>query len=352
MEERPARARDLGILVGNGVTGAHNAITDVAGVRVGHTTLVTEPGVRSGVTAIVPDALLDFGARLRAAVVVGNGYGKFVGSTQIRELGVIETPILLTATLSTFRVADALVGWMLALPGHEEVQSLNPVVGETNDGFLSDIRARPVTGQHVVAALQAAASGPVDEGCVGAGTGVGALGFKAGMGTSSRIVTIGDDQVVVAAIVQANFSGTLTVGGIRMPKATLLAGIDPAVASGPDSRVGNSCVVVLATDAPLDARQLGRVGRRALIGLAHVGSDFAGGSGDYAIAFSTADAARRPLDDADLDPLFRAAMDSVAEAILNSLFTAHTTMGHEGHVKYAVPHAIVLDLLGRRSGRE
>lgn len=338
MEQDPARARDLGIVVGRYATGASNAITDIPGVGVGHTTLIQGADIRTGVTAVVPAPVLAADVSLPAAVAVGNGYGKFVGSTQIAELGVIETPILLTATLSAFRAADALTGYMLALEGYEKVQSVNPVVGETNDGFLSDIRARPVTDEHVAAALNSAAGGVVAEGAVGAGTGTGALGFKAGIGTSSRVIGHGGQTFTVGALVQANFSGTLTVLGVRIPREAALAGVDPAAGAGAGEGHGNSCVIVVATDVPADARQLRRVARRALVGLARTGSDFAGTSGDYAVAFSTAPGGGSTLPDSDLDPVFRAAIDCVEEAILNSLFMAATMTGTQGHTRYAVPH--------------
>jgi D-aminopeptidase len=338
MDQRPVRARQLGVQFGEFDAGAGDAITDVPGVAVGHTTLSAGADIRTGVTAIVPAQVMPAGAQCAAAVAVGNGYGKLVGATQVAELGSIETPILLTATLSTFRVADALVEYMLARPGYEAVQSINPVVGETNDGFLSDIRARPLRYEHVAAAIDGAGGGPVAEGAVGAGTGTGALGFKAGVGTASRVLAGQPAPVTVGALVQANFSGTLTVMGVPIPSDAALAGVAAAAAGQPDERAGNSCVIVVATDAPLDARQLSRVARRALAGLARTGSDFAGGSGDYAIAFSTASPGQRAIPDADLDPVFRATIDSVEEAILNSLFMARTTAGYRGHVKYAVPH--------------
>jgi D-aminopeptidase len=326
MDQAPIRARELGAVIGAFGTGPRNAITDVTGVAVGHTTLIRGADIRTGVTAIVPAPVMAVGGRCAAALAVGNGYGKFTGSTQIAEFGVIETPILLTATLSAFRVADALVGYMLALPGREKVQSVNPVVGETNDGFLSDIRARPLTYEHVAAAIDGATDGTVTEGAVGAGTGTAALGFKAGIGTSSRVVAGHSAPITVAALVQANFSGTLTVMGVPVP------------ATQPDERVGNSCVIIVATDAPLDSRQLKRVARRSLAGLARIGSDLAGGSGDYALAFSTAPASAPAFPDADIDPVFRATADCAEEAILNSLTTARTTTGYLGHTKYAVPH--------------
>jgi D-aminopeptidase len=335
----PRRARDLGIVVGTLPTGPHNALTDVPGVRVGHTTIVDAPRLHTGVTAIVPDALGPDRRSLACGLFVGNGFGKLVGATQVAELGAIETPILLTATLSAFRAADALVTYVLATPGHEDTRTLNPVVGETNDGRLSDIRARPVTETHVLAALDGATSAPPAEGCVGAGTGTMALGFKGGIGTSSRMV----GGWTVGALVQSNFSGTLTVLGVPIPPD----GAQARPAS--DQPEGNSCMIVVATDAPLDARQLGRVARRAVFAMARVGSDFAGGSGDYALAFSTpgapqsgttGNAATGGVAEHDLDPVFAATMDAVEEALLNSLLAATTTVGHRGTAT-AVPHELV-----------
>lgn len=238
MEQRPARARELGVVIGGFGTGPGNAITDVPGVSAGHATLVRGGDIRTGVTAVVPARVMAAGGQCAAGLAVGNGHGKFTGSTQIGELGVIETPVLLTATLSVFRVADALVGYMLALPGYETVVSINPVVGETNDGFLSDIRARPLTCEHVAAAIDDAAGGAVAEGAVGAGTGTGALGFKAGIGTSSRVLPGAGAAVTIGALVQANFSGTLTVMGVPVPRAAALAGIAPIAAAQPTSGPG------------------------------------------------------------------------------------------------------------------
>jgi D-aminopeptidase len=236
---------------------------------------------------------------------------------------------LLTCTLSAFRVADALVGWMLRQPGHEETRSINPVVGETNDGWLSDIRARAISEEHVVAALESASTGPVEEGCVGAGTGTRALGFKGGIGTSSRVVHAGDDTnphlagpFTIGAIAQSNYGGTLTVQGRRIPA--------PEV---PESDDG-SCMIVVATDAPLDARQLGRIAKRAVFAMARTGASYSNGSGDYAIAVSTRTGNRLP--DSLLSPLFLATMDAVEEALLNSLFMATTTHGIDGHVARGV----------------
>jgi len=351
-ETQRARARDLGIIPGSLPPGEHNAITDVAGVRVGQITLIEGSDVRTGVTAIVHDGLT--GAKsLNAGLAVGNGYGKIVGTTQLGELGVIETPVVLTGTLSTFRAADALVSYMLSLPGNARLETVNPVVAETNDGFLSDMRRRPVTTEHVLAALSGAAPGPVTEGAVGAGTGTGALGYKAGIGTSSRIVNCGaaPGPVTIGALVQANFTGTLTVLGVpvppepaKNPHAPATVGTTPLNTDEP----GNSCVIVLATDAPLDSRRLGRVAWRSIIGMARTGSDFSGHSGDYALAFSTAPAGAEPVPDSALDPLFVAAIDVAEEAILNSLFMAATVTGFRGHVRQAVPLDRVLRLCSAR----
>ncbi|MFC9463912.1 P1 family peptidase [Streptomyces coelicoflavus] len=326
------RVRDLGLVIGSCGTGPLNAITDVPGVRVGHTTVRRPPDVHTGVTAVVPDAV---GPRtpLPAGVFTGNGYGKLIGTTQLAELGTLETPVLLTSTLSAFRVADALVGWVLQRPGCEEVRSLNPVVGECNDGFLSDIRARPVHEEHVRAALDTASGGPVAEGCVGAGTGTVALGFKAGVGTASRTPDVGGRRRTVGVLVQANFGGTLRVLGRTLTPRSLGLGPD---GPGPAADVG-SCMIVVATDAPADARQLTRVARRAVFALARTGAAYGHGSGDYAVAFSTRPDAGRPVADAGLDPLFEAVLDGVEEAVLNSLLTASTTTGFGGRTVPALP---------------
>lgn len=342
--QSPRRARQLGIIVGSQPTGPLNAITDVAGVRVGHTTIVEGDSIRTGVTAIVPDQLADRRS-LPAGLVVGNGHGKMVGSTQVVELGEIETPIVLTATLSTFRAADALLTYMLDQPGREDVQSVNPFVGETNDGFLSDIRARPVTEAHVLSALEGASADLPAEGAAGAGTGTGALGFKAGIGTSSRQVTTSHGVVTVGVLVQANFSGLLRVLGVPVPPERVDVPIHPAAAVSDPRRAGNSCVIVVAVDGRFDARQLGRIARRAIFAMSRVGSDFAGGSGDYALAFSTARTDIATLPESDIEPVFGAVLESVEEALLNSLFMAETTRGYRGHVKYAVPHDRLLELL-------
>ncbi|MFI5712061.1 P1 family peptidase [Kribbella sp. NPDC051620] len=319
------RIRALGVVPGSLPPGPLNAITDVPGVLVGHSTLVGG-SVNTGVTAVVPPGYTDgqpgYAGGLPGAIAVGNGYGKLVGSTQVEELGVLETPVLLTGTLSVFRVADALVSWLLARD--PAAISLNPVVGETNDGYLSDIRSRPITPEHVFAALDSASAELPAEGNVGAGTGTVALGFKAGIGTASRQVADG----VVGVLVQANFSGTLTVLGTPV--------VPPVEMPVPE---GNSCVIIVATDLPLDARQLGRVARRAVFGMGRVGSDFSPGSGDYAIAFSTS---RAPaMREYELKGVFQATMEAVEEALLNSLTMATTVTGYNGNTQYAVPHELV-----------
>lgn len=345
-EQRP-RAREIGLRFGDLPPGPDNAITDVPGVRVGHRTLIRGGDVRTGVTAILPHGGNLFQQKVPAAIVVGNGFGKLVGSTQVHELGNIETPILLTNTLSVFRAADALIDHMLAQGGNESVRSINPVVAETNDGWLNDIRARPVTPEDVFAALRDARPGPVAEGSVGAGTGTRCLGFKGGIGTASRRITKSTPDYMLGVLVQSNFGGNLTVAGAPVGRE-----LRPAAARdrrAPESDRGGSCVIVVATDAPLDARQLRRLATRALLGLAAVGSPMSHGSGDYVIAFSTAETARIPhraarsetrrtiLRDEALTPLFQAARDATEEAIINSLLRATTITGRAGHKSEAIP---------------
>jgi D-aminopeptidase len=382
---RRARARELGLAPGTLPPGPWNAITDVAGIRVGHATVIQGSDIRTGVTAIVHDRLLP-GTQpdgpgtqpdgpgtqpagpgtlaagpgtLAAGLSVFNGFGKMTGSTQVAELGTIETPVLLTATLSVFRVADALLTYLHERyrqerqspePRAPEPQpaTLNPVVAETNDSYLSDIWARPITAAHVRAAVAEAAAGPVAEGCVGAGTGTSALGFKAGIGTSSRVVpTSSAGPVTLGVLVQANFGSELTVLGVPIPVAQALAGNQAGANQAGEQPQGNSCVIVLATDLALNALELRRVASRAFAGMARAGSDFSGRSGDYALAISTGDVraagmAGGHVPGKDLDLLFTAAIEATEEAILNSLFMATTTTGYRGHVRYAVPLDYVL----------
>lgn len=335
-----ARARELGVVVGRLPTGPLNAITDVEGVLVGHTTIDDGADLHTGVTAIVPEQLFSTW-RLPAAVHVGNGYGKLIGSTQIDELGVLESPIVLTGTLSVYRAADALLSYVMRR--RPDGLSFNCVAGETNDGYLSDIRRRPITERHVLDALEGASGGLPGEGCVGAGTGTTALGFKAGIGTSSRRLEVeGGVPVTTGALVQANFGGVLTVQGVPMPAAELIRGADGA------EPPGNSCMIVVATDAPLDARRLGRLARRAIFAMGRVGASYSHGSGDYAIAFSTAPPQVPLLPDEALTPVFAAVMDAVEEALLNALFMATTTTGYQGHVSHAVPYDRLLHRLHRQ----
>ena len=360
-DTRP-RARDAGVVVGIFEPGAHNAITDVAGVRVGQTTIHTE-SVHTGVTAILPHDGNAFRSRVPAAIVVGNGFGKLLGITQVRELGELETPILLTCTLCVWKAADAMVEWLLAQPGMENVRSINPVVGETNDGGLSDIRARPITPQHVVDALESASTGPVQEGAVGAGAGTVAFGWKGGIGTSSRVVSQAYGGYTVGVLVQSNYGGVLTINGapvgIELGKYSFQRAVeaerprdgdtDAARSDAPlpeDARSyvdrdgftpDGSIMMIVATDAPLDARNLERLAQRALVGLARTGATMSNGSGDYVVAFSTAESVRREADASSprpgtflsndvVSPLFQAVAEATEEAIYNSLFRA-TTIG-------------------------
>jgi D-aminopeptidase len=344
-----ARARDLGFAPGTLPPGAVNAITDVPGVRVGHATLVEGATIRTGVTAVLHNALVGAGQEGRRALPAGlavfNGFGKMVGTTQVTELGTIETPVLLTATLSVFRVADALLSYLHERPGFAGDGTLNPVVAETNDGYLSDIWARPIDHAHVRAALDGAADGAVAEGCVGAGTGTRALGFKGGIGTSSRRVELSaTGPAVLGVLVQANFGGVLTIGGVPIPP--------PADWAAEPRPAGGSCVIVLATDVPLGSRELGRVANRAFAGMARAGSDFSGHSGDYALAISSAARPRAEWPDGsvpekDLDVIFAAAIEATEEAILDSVLMAVTTTGFRGHVSRAVPLDHVRALLAR-----
>lgn len=374
-EERP-RARELGLRIGIFQPGPLNAITDVAGVRVGQTTVIEGETVRTGVTAILPHGGNAYRERVPAALHVGNGFGKLVGVTQLRELGELETPILLTCTLCVWRAADAMAGWMLALPGMDGVGSINPVVGETNDGGLNDIRARPVTSGHVVAALEGASTGPVQEGSVGAGTGTRAFGWKGGIGTSSRVLPESQGGWTVGVLVQSNFGGILTVAGAPVGEALGRYSFqgdveaertppDPrpdeqeadapgaAGASWPDEGQG-SIMIVVATNAPLSERNLERLAARAIMGLARTGSFAGNGSGDYVLAFSTAEGVRRHADSgprqvADLpndrmSALFQGVVEATEEAVINSLLKA-TTVSGMGRTAEALPIEATVEVL-------
>jgi D-aminopeptidase len=340
------RARELGIAPGVFAPGPLNAITDVAGVRVGHVSLIQNDDIRTGATAIVPHPGNLFQEKVPAAIVVGNGFGKLIGSTQVNELGQLETPILLTNTLNVWEAALALVDYTLAQPGNEDVLSVNPVVGETNDGWLSNIRRRPLRREHFLEALRAAAAGTVEEGSVGAGAGTTAFGFrgaiKGGIGTSSRRLPNTLGGYTVGVLVQSNFAGILTMDGVPVGKE--LGSYDfQDVDVNAAKAGGGSCMIVVATDAPLDARQLQRLGRRAFAGMARTGATFQPGSGDYVIAFSVAESVRIAhrgsalastaalLRDDRLGPLFQAVAEAAEEAIYNSLLRATTVSGRDGH---------------------
>jgi D-aminopeptidase len=311
------RARELGITPGVLPAGPLNAITDVAGVKVGQTTLVRGENIRTGVTVILPHGGNLFREKVPGAVFVGNGFGKLMGSTQIEELGEIESPIALTSTLNVPRVADALIDHMLALPGNEDVRSINVVVGETNDGQLNDIRGRHVGREEVSAALRNAASGPVEEGSVGAGTGTVAFGWKGGIGTSSRKLPAKLGGWTVGVLVQSNYGGILTIDGAPVGEALGQHYLRNELANG-----DGSIMIVIATDAPVDARNLKRMGARAMMGLARTGAAATNGSGDYAIAFSTARTAATLVKNDDMSPIFLAVIEATEEAIYNSILKA------------------------------
>lgn len=360
-EQRP-RAREAGIRVGVLSPGPLNAITDVSGVRVGHTTLIKGDSVRTGVTAILPHAGNLFKEKVPGAVFVGNAFGKLIGSTQVNELGEIETPILLTSTLSTARVADSLITYMLGLPGNQAVLSVNPLVGETNDGYLNDIRSRPISGQDVIAAIRNAKDGAVEEGCVGAGTGTIAFGFKGGIGTSSRRLPPSLGEYTVGVLVQSNFGGVLTISGAPVGRELGQYYLKDYVegekrssqSATPNQNPNGSIMVVVATDGPIRHRNLNRLAARAMMGLARTGSSGSNGSGDFVIAFSTApelrvDAAQKSqagaeLSNESMSPLFEAVIEATEEAIYNSLFRACDMQG-QGHTVKALPLEKTLEIL-------
>jgi D-aminopeptidase len=354
-EPRP-RLRDLGAEPGILPTGPLNAITDVEGVRVGHRTLIQGDSVRTGVTAILPNGGNLFQSKVPAAVYVGNGFGKAAGFLQIQELGNLETPIVLTNTLSVGAAIEAAVAWTLEQPGNENVRSVNAVVGETNDGFLNDIRGRHVKAGDVRAAIAAARSGPIEEGSVGAGTGTMAFGWKGGIGTSSRNLPASLGGYTVGALVQSNFGGILTIDGVPIGERLGRYSFQEELAK----REAGSCMIVLATDAPLSSRNLERLAKRAVLGLARTGSYMSNGSGDFVIAFSTKNlvpyepkqrtlAVEEVTNDA-MSPLFLAAVEAVEEAVYNSLLKATAVTGHQGHTGEAIPVERVREML-REAGR-
>jgi D-aminopeptidase len=346
-----SRGRDLGVAPGLLRPGPLNAITDVEGVRVGQVTVVEGDSVRTGVTAILPHSGNLFFERVPAAIHVGNGFGKLLGSTQVGELGELETPILLTCTLCVWKTADAMVAYLLEQRDMADVRSINPVVGETNDGLLNAIRDRPITASHVRAALLQASSGAVAEGSVGAGTGTIAFGWKGGIGTSSRIVEQSSKTWKLGVLVQSNFGGDLHILGVPVGRALGRRGVkEPPDRTGP----GGSIMIVVATDAPLSDRNLRRLAARATLGLARTGSVMDNGSGDYVIAFSTSPDVRRKFKQAlrrseelsndEMSGLFQAMVESTEEAIYNSLFMARTVSSRKGTVE-ALPINEVLTIL-------
>ena len=370
-EKSRPRAREAGVIVGVLQPGPLNAITDVGGVAVGHKTLIRGDNVRTGVTAILPHNGNLFREKVPGAVFIGNAFGKLAGSTQVNELGEIETPILLTSTLNVPRVADALIDYMLAVPGNEDVQSINPLVGETNDGYLNDIRGRHVGREEVFAAIKNARGGPVEEGGVGAGTGTVAFGFKGGIGTSSRKLPASLGGYTVGVLVQTNFGGILTINGAPVGRELgqyylkeQLSGKDSSPKTPTNFGLSNSAdgsvIIVIATDAPIDHRNLQRLAARSMLGLARTGAAGSNGSGDYAIAFSTAPELRIRtaagnrasksnvilLSNDAMSPLFLAVIEATEEAIYNSLFRATTTTGR-GHTVDALPIDRTLDILRR-----
>lgn len=350
---RPAtRARQIGIVVGELEPGRSNDITDVPGVRVGHYTLHQGTRFHTGVTAVLPHAGNLYRDRVPAAIVVANGFGKLLGSTQVNELGELETPILLTGTLNVFRVADALVDYMLALPGMEEVRSINPVVGETNDGYLSDIRARPLGAAAVRAALESARGAPVPLGAVGAGSGTVCFGFKGGIGSASRRLDEVAGGWTVGVLVQTNFGGDLRVHSLpeRIDGIPLGRYLDRRVAGSGAAPADGSLMIVVATDAPLSHRNLRRLAARSFYGMARTGGYGSNGSGDYAIAFSTerVGASRTGVDNDSMSVLYAAVVEAVEEAILDSLLAAETVVGHHGTVP-ALPVDEVRRLLDANS---
>lgn len=353
LSQERGRIRDFGIDPGILNPGKWNAITDVKGVRVGHKTLIVGDSIRTGVTVVIPHEGNLFQEKVPAAVCVGNGFGKALGFTQVVELGNLETPIALTNTLGVFTAADALVSYTLDLPGNSGVRSVNPVAGETNDGWLNDIRGRYVQESDVLAALTVAASGPVEEGNVGAGTGTLCLGFKGGIGTSSRLLPEDQGGYTVGVLVQTNFGGILAIDGAPVGKELK----NHYMAQEVDHKIDGSCMVVIATDAPLSARNLERLASRSFLALGRVGSFMSNGSGDYAIAFSTNPHCRIPykpeqkvvnrveLGNDFISPLFLAVVEATEEAIYNSLFMADDMTGYLGRFMPALPLEQTLKIL-------
>lgn len=359
LAQNKGRARDLGIKPGILTPGNLNAITDVKGVSVGHKTLIIGDSIRSGVTIILPHQENIFQQKVPAAVFVGNGFGKAIGFTQIEELGNIETPIALTNTLNAFLVANALVDYTLSIPENKKIRSVNPVVGETNDGWLNDIRGRHVKSSDVIEAIENATTINIQEGNVGAGTGTRALGFKGGIGTSSRVLPKDKGGYTVGVLVQTNFGGILTINGVPVGEELnnfYMAEDVPYVVDG-------SCMIIIATDAPLSARNLKRLAKRSFLAFGKVGSFSSNGSGDYSIAFSTNPKLRIPYNSKEIErkiidvpndymsPLFLAVVEATEEAIYNSLFMAEDMKGQKGRIMKALPIDKTLKIMNKYKAR-
>ena len=349
--QSPVRARNLGIKIGVFEPGPLNAITDVGGVKVGHVTLVSEPGIRTGVTAILPHPGNIFQQKVPAAIYTGNGFGKLTGYTQVEELGNIETPIILTNTHSVPVAASGLITHTLQQPGNEGIRSVNPVVGETNDGWLNDIQGRHIKEEHVIFAIRNAKGGVVAEGNVGAGTGTICFGYKGGIGTASRRIPESLGGFTVGVLVQTNFGGVLEINGIQVGKKLKRYPYQELLEMDADG----SCMIVVMTDAPLDARNLKRLAKRGIMGMARTGGIASNGSGDYVIACSTAEENFIPYSDSTgtqvsrtlrneaMTPLFMAVIEATEEAIINSLFAAESMSGRDGHEVKALPFRDILE---------
>lgn len=353
------RLRDYGIEVGILKTGNLNAITDVDGVEVGHFTLIAGDSVRTGATAIVPHRKNIFQHKVPAAIHLANGFGKLAGYPQVKELGTLETPIILTNTLNVSAGIDALIEYTFGFEENENVRSVNAVVGETNDGWLNDIRSQPLTRDHMLKALASATSGQVAEGSLGAGVGTSCLGFKGGIGTSSRILPTQVGGYTVGVLVQSNFGGILRVDGVPVGEEL---GVHKFSNADRLYEEDGSCMIVIATDAPLDSRNLERLAKRAMFGLARTGGIASNGSGDFVICFSTFEQNRVPYQTTDdlmsqkvlqnekLDYLFEAVIEATEEAIINSLFTAKTIRGFQGHEMKSIPVDEVIKIM-KKYGR-
>ncbi len=351
--QSPVRARDHGIKIGVLKTGKFNAITDVKGVKVGHVTLINGEDIRTGVTAILPHPWNIFQQKVPAAIYIGNGFGKLTGYSQVEELGNIETPIILTNTLSVPTASNGLISYTLQQPGNEDVRSVNPIIGETNDGWLNDIQGRHIREEHVIEAIQNAAGGPVTEGNVGAGTGTICFGFKGGIGTASRRIPESLGGYTIGVLVQTNFGGMLEIDGVSVGKELKHYPYRNLIEMDADG----SCMIVVITDAPLDARNLKRLAKRGFMGLAKTGGIASNGSGDYVIACSTAEdnlvrysdstifQVQKVLRNDAMTPIFMAAIEATEEAIINSLFAAKTMTGKDGREVKAIPLEQILDLM-------